>query len=468
MTGAATIQQDELSQFMSAVMDKVDSLSLEVAEISGTIESLTQFVTRQESLFAHLRNLTHELTQSIGRIDRAGRETSEVAIEVANQSTRSLATVADSLAEIQRLVSSVQGIEQRLNTLESSLTAVRGMSRHIQGIAQQTNLLALNATIEAARAGDAGKGFAVVAKEVKTLARQTDTATSGIDGTVGELSDNIGQLIETSTATIDIAATVNQGVGVINGALSGFNSAIGNVGGKVDHISQAATDSLKHCQQVLGEIDSFFDGVKSTTETLKRADLRIRSALDAGEQLMMLVAQSGLATTDSQILEEARQTVGRISATFAEAVDGGKISLPDLFDEAYQPIAGTDPQQVLTRFTTFTDRVLPQFQEELLKVDPRIVFCAAVDRNGYLPTHNLKFSQPQGKDPVWNNANCRNRRIFNDRAGLRAGRNTAPFLLQTYRRDMGGGNFILMKDLSVPITVKGRHWGGFRVGYRVR
>jgi methyl-accepting chemotaxis protein len=93
------------------------------------------------------------------------------------------------------------------------------------------------------------------------------------------------------------------------------------------------------------------------------------------------------------------------------------------------------------------------------------VFCAAVDRNGYLPTHNRKFSQPQGVDPVWNAAHCRNRRIFNDRTGLAAGRNTHRFLLQTYRRDMGGGNFKLMKDLSAPIVVSGRHWGGLRLAY---
>jgi methyl-accepting chemotaxis protein len=31
---------------------------------------------------------------------------------------------------------------------------------------------------------------------------------------------------------------------------------------------------------------------------------------------------------------------------------------------------------------------------------------------------------------------------------------------------MGGGKFVLMKDLSAPIIVNGRHWGAFRVGYR--
>ena len=57
-------------------------------------------------------------------------------------------------------------------------------------------------------------------------------------------------------------------------------------------------------------------------------------------------------------------------------------------------------------------------------------------------------------------------RLFGDRAVKKVAANTKPFLLQTYRRDMGGGNFVLMKDLSSPIHVRGRHWGAFRLGFR--
>ena len=93
--------------------------------------------------------------------------------------------------------------------------------------------------------------------------------------------------------------------------------------------------------------------------------------------------------------------------------------------------------------------------------------CVAWAKGGYLPTHNPNYRQPQGKDPVWNNANCRNRRLFNDRAVKKVAANTKPFLLQTYRRDMGGGNFVLMKDVSSPIIIRGRHWGAFRMGFRL-
>ena len=182
---------------------------------------------------------------------------------------------------------------------------------------------------------------------------------------------------------------------------------------------------------------------------------------------MLFLVESGFETADAAFIDLARAKADEISELFGAAVRRGEISMGDLFDEAYREVPGSDPKQVVTRFTSFTDRVLPEVQEPVLGFDKRIAFCAAVDRNGYLPTHNAIYSQKQGSDPVWNAANCRNRRIFNDRTGLSAGRSTRPFLLQTYRRDMGGGQFALMKDCSAPITVNGRHWGGVRVAYKV-
>jgi len=156
-----------------------------------------------------------------------------------------------------------------------------------------------------------------------------------------------------------------------------------------------------------------------------------------------------------------------VGESFEAALAKGKITEQALFDRRYEPIPGSNPQQLMASFTRFTDETLPAIQEPLLALNERIAFCAAVDENGYLPTHNRKFSQAPTNDPVWNAANCRNRRLFNDRTGAAAGRNTQPLLLQTYRRDMGGGAFMVMKDASAPIYVNGRHWGGFRIAYRV-
>lgn len=156
----------------------------------------------------------------------------------------------------------------------------------------------------------------------------------------------------------------------------------------------------------------------------------------------------------------------KMGAALDAEIDAGRASEDEVFDVDYKPIVGSNPAQLMTRKTAITDRLFPAFQEPALGIDERVVFCAACDVNGYIPTHNNKFSKPQGDNPVWNMANSRNRRLFNDRTGLNAGQGKRPFLVQTYRRDMGGGNFALMKDVSVPIKVKGRHWGAVRLGYR--
>ena len=104
-----------------------------------------------------------------------------------------------------------------------------------------------------------------------------------------------------------------------------------------------------------------------------------------------------------------------------------------------------------------------------------MAYRIAVERNGYGVGHNHKYDQKHNQnnkqpqragDVAWNTAHCRNRRIFNDRTGLASARNQRPFLLQTYRRDMGGGQFIVMKEAAAPISADGRHWGGLRLAFK--
>lgn len=78
-----------------------------------------------------------------------------------------------------------------------------------------------------------------------------------------------------------------------------------------------------------------------------------------------------------------------------------------------------------------------------------------------MPTHNLAFSQPLTGDERVDTVGNRTKRKFADRTDpLRSHQQAV--LLQTYTRDTGE----LMHDLSVPIMVKGRHWGGLRLGYK--
>jgi len=101
-------------------------------------------------------------------------------------------------------------------------------------------------------------------------------------------------------------------------------------------------------------------------------------------------------------------------------------------------------------------------QEPCLAGQEGLGFAIACTPQGYVPTHNQAFSQPLTGDPQHDTLHNRTKRKFDDRTGIRCGSHQQPVLLQTYTRDTGE----LMHDLSVPIMVKGRHWGGLRLGYK--
>ncbi|HYD30934.1 MAG TPA: methyl-accepting chemotaxis protein [Azospirillaceae bacterium] len=452
---------------ISDIAAEAGNLGVELADVAGHVENVSHRVTKQAAVFAELRTHAHQMATSTERIAGASRTARAVTESARAEVETSHDQVSRSLSDIHGLVEAVGGIESQITGLREALERVGKVAKEIGAIAKQTNLLALNATIEAARAGAAGRGFAVVAGEVKALSAKTSEATAEIDATLRQLTEQAQRLIAQSAASVGKATAVREGTSAIGHMIDTVGAAMTELGRETDHIETAVQEIGESCGRVEREVDDLASGVALSADNLSRARDRINVLLGASERLIGITADLDIETIDTPFIRTAKQTAATIAALFEDALASGSLSQNDLFDENYQPVAASNPQQLLTRFTAFTDRHLPTIQEPVLSQSERIVFGAAIDRNGYLPTHNRKFSHPQGGDPVWNAAHCRNRRLFDDRTGLAAARNSRPFLLQTYRRDMGGGEFVLMKDVSAPIVVNGRHWGAFRIGYRV-
>lgn len=165
---------------------------------------------------------------------------------------------------------------------------------------------------------------------------------------------------------------------------------------------------------------------------------------------------------DKNVYSWAQECRKEVVEQFDLLLTSGQLNAGQLFDTFYIPIPGTDPQKYKTQYDTLTDEILRPIIDRYLKKDKRLVFVIAVDRNGYLPTHNTRFAQPLTGDPKVDSVKNRSKRIFNDRTGLAAARNTEPYLLQRYNRDTGEK----MADLSIPITIINRHWGAIRIGYQ--
>jgi methyl-accepting chemotaxis protein len=463
---AAAAPPSASERLVDQLANRIGGLGVELADVAGNLQEVAARVSGQSERFGHLQKTAETMVSANHNIATASRAVQSATSAAVGEITQSRAVVETAVKHIAELIDAVRRIELSLGSVGTALAQVAKVSGSIEAIAKQTNLLALNATIEAARAGAAGRGFAVVASEVKNLAEATRQATHLIGETVRDLNGQVGHLIGASGDASLRAKNAGEGAQQIQSIIVRVQDGFTSVGQEIDGVAKAATSNLSHCDLVISELGNLAKGVDLSSTELKHADDRVAKLLDLSEGLIELIAASGVETSDAPLIRVVVDTAKQISAAFESAIERGDIRLEQLMDENYREIPGTDPKQYLTDYVAFTDRILPPIQDPIQKIDPRIAFCVAWAKGGYLPTHNPNYRLPQGPDPVWNNANCRNRRLFNDRAVRKVAGNTKPFLLQTYRRDMGGGNFVLMKDVSSPIHVRGRHWGTFRMGFR--
>jgi HAMP domain-containing protein len=186
--------------------------------------------------------------------------------------------------------------------------------------------------------------------------------------------------------------------------------------------------------------------------------------------VLTAVAATVITLHQTRQMEELTLEKARVAAAlgarqygdmFDGAIDAGLLTVGDVFDRQYAPIKGYDwgsKPKFHTRYDALTDRAVLVFQDKFLEHHD-FVFAVGVDENGYLPTHNTRFQKPLAGDPAKDLAGNRTKRVFDDPVGIAAARNTQPTLLQVYERDTGE----TMWDVSAPIYVKGKHWGGFRV-----
>ena len=459
-------RRDDAAQAIKAIAVEGGNLGIEIVDVAGHVEDVASRISEQAQRFHGLREAALRVLGSDRAMGEAARAARQTAAHAGEQVVSQRARVEGALGDIRDLVEVVRSTSTRLEQLQASLQEVTRTVAGIAEIADHTKMLAINATVEAAHAGSAGAGFAVIAGEVRELANQTRDASRSVDAALKGLATQAGELAQASQAGRRKAELVGEGTRSIASVVDLVSQATKEIDQRGRSIADGSKAVEEQVRSFLGDLEVLDQSVDASSDSLATVSERLNGLMELAERILGHSVDTGVDTVDGRYLALAVETAGRVAAAFEAEIAAGRATLDDFFDEDYEPLEGTDPEQYLTRFTAITDRVLPALQEPPLDKDRNVVFVVSVDRNGYLPTHNRKFSHPQGDDPAWNKANCRHRRMFDDRVGLAAARSEQASLIQCYRRDMGGGKFALMKDASAPVYLRGRHWGALRVGYK--
>ncbi|WP_286864252.1 MULTISPECIES: methyl-accepting chemotaxis protein [unclassified Herbaspirillum] len=449
-------------QLVDKISGEIDHIMIGAAETSFFVDTIKTKISKDVVAADRIAASAEQNAATTEQIAANAERASAIAAEVRTESVSGRSEVDRGLQQIGQARTDALSASSMMAQLQEKSRRIHGITEVISEIAARTNLLALNAAIEAARAGEQGRGFAVVAGEVRQLAQRTKEAT-----------DDIGVMVRAITEEAERAATgmnslssrvleAAQNVEKVHGLLNSIERSSSQSQEQIEEIAVASREHVQTTQEIAEAITDIRNGMLHTDQELPRVAASAMVLSERAEAVFEAIIDGGARSGHDDIRVAATGAAQAVGKLFETAIRSGQISEAALFDRTYKPIPNTSPQKHSSQFDGFTDRVLPAIQEALLASMPQLAYAGAVDNNGYFPTHNKKFSQPLTGDYDTDLVNNRTKRIFSDRTGKRCGANTRPFLLQTYKRDTGE----VMHDLSVPIYVNGKHWGGFRVGYR--
>jgi methyl-accepting chemotaxis protein len=450
-----------------ALSRQLGNLALGIHEAADNVNLVSTQLKRQEEQLQRLRESARAMVDNNSQIDDATTSANEAAQASLKELAVSEHTVKSGISQVSVLIDAVERIERRLSSVAVSLKEVAGNSGSIDMIARQTNILSLNAAIEAARAGPSGLGFAVVAAEVKSLSGKTREATLQIGATVTALSEGVDDLVKESTTAAAEGAASRMGAHKIEGAFGRIGENIKELAKVSGGIAVSAHNNLGQCDIVLKELDILDQEVHMSAENLTKASEQISRLLDyIGDIINEIGTSADVPSEDSIYASASTHMSFEVKAAFERAITDRKVSAEDLYDEEYREIPGSEPKQYLTRFTEICDDILQPILERYLSLLPNTQYAIAIDRNNYIPTHNLKYSKPQTSNSAWNAANSRNRTIVAIR-GFQARApsiDSGPFL-STFRRDLGDGRHVMVKNVSTSIWLDNRYWGYASIGY---
>jgi methyl-accepting chemotaxis protein len=462
----ATLGIEEVTEHaIKAVARDCGSLSMECSDVAGYVRGVSDRISDHLKVLDQLEEVTTRLLADQARVSDSTDEARLLSEQAKAKLEAGREAIEGTIGGFKGLTELVVQLGERMAGFAAAMNQVQSVSSTIETIARKTNMLALNATIEAARAGDAGRSFAVVAAEVKKLAHDTRTATSQIASTIGELTREASAVTTEIKTGVERSRAAQSGFGQISDTVREVSEIVGMVDRQTEGIAHSTSMIQTSVDRVKAGLSEFAGDARDNGTELLTAQKRLAHLEMLSNTMLDTLANSGAEIDDTPFILKAQEACRQIMAAIERAIDSGEITVEDVFDTNYQIIEGSNPVQYDVRFNDAADRYVRPILDRVKGSDGRIIGSAIGDMNGYLPTHLTERSHPQGPDPVWNDAHCRNKRILIDDTTRNALASERPATLATYRMELGEKH-IPVKNVFVPLWIKGRRWGNYELAYR--
>jgi methyl-accepting chemotaxis protein len=442
------------------------SLAIECSDVAGYVAGVNERISANLAMLDSLEDVTTRLLADQAQVSDSTDEARVLAEQARGKLDQGRAAIEDTIQVFSVLTDLVVQLGERMAGFAGAMAQVQKVSSSIETIASKTNMLALNATIEAARAGEAGRSFAVVAAEVKKLAHDTRAATAEIGGTIASLTREAAAVTSEIQTGVEQSRVAQSSFTRINDTVRDVADIVALVDRQTDGIAQSTSHIQASVDSVKSGLSSFAADARANGGQLQETQERLTKLELCANEMLDRLASSGVRIDDTPFIELAQAAAREIHSIIEAGIARGEVAFDEVFDTDYVPMPGTNPVQYEVRFCDFADAHVRPVLDRLMREESRLIATALTDVNGYLPTHISERSQPQSADPEWNAAYCRNRRNFLDDITRRAIVSEKDAMLATYSMGFSKGAHLAVKNVFVPLWVRGRRWGNFELAYR--